>query len=35
MIVVPAYIPDIAKVQIWCAYAQVLLGEASFAHPIK
>jgi hypothetical protein len=34
-IVVPAYIPDIARVQIWCAYAQVLLGEASFAHPVK
>ncbi|MBH0188718.1 MAG: hypothetical protein HP493_07670, partial [Nitrospira sp.] len=23
----------IAKVQIWCTYAEVLLGEASFAKP--
>jgi hypothetical protein len=34
-IVVPAYVPDIAKVQIWCAFAEVLLGEASFHHPMK
>lgn len=34
-ITVPAHIPDIAKVQIWCAWAQVLLGETSFDHPIK
>jgi hypothetical protein len=34
-ITVPAYIPDIAKVQIWCAWAQVLLGEASFDRPVK
>jgi hypothetical protein len=26
----PAYISDVAKVQFWCAYAEVLLGEASF-----
>jgi len=26
----PAYITDVAKVQFWCAYAEVLLGEASF-----
>ena len=31
---VPAYVPDIAKVQIWCAYAEVLLGEASFERPV-
>lgn len=30
MIVVPAYVPDVAKVQIWCAWAEVLLGEAAF-----
>ncbi len=30
MIVVPAYVPDVAKVQIWCAWAEVLLGEATF-----
>jgi hypothetical protein len=29
-ITVPAYIPDVAKVQFWCAYAEVNLGEASF-----
>lgn len=29
-IAVPRYVKDIAKVQIWCAYAEVLLGEASF-----
>lgn len=34
-IVVPAYIPDIAKVQIWCAYAETNLGEASFDKPVK
>lgn len=31
---VPAYIHDVAKVQIWCAYAEVLLGEASFETPV-
>jgi len=34
-IVVPAYVKDIAKVQIWCAWAEVLLGEASFEKPVK
>jgi len=29
-LVVPSFVPDVAKVQIWCAYAEVLLGEASF-----
>jgi hypothetical protein len=29
-ITVPAYVPDVAKVQIWCAWAESLLGEASF-----
>jgi hypothetical protein len=33
-IVVPAYVPDIAKVQMWCAWAEVLLGEASFDTPL-
>ena len=32
---VPSYIKDIAKVQVYCAWAQVLLGEASFSSPIK
>ena len=33
-ITVPAYVRDIAKVQIWCAWAELLLGEASFSKPI-
>jgi hypothetical protein len=33
-ITLPAQINDVAKVQIWCAYAEMLLGEASFAKPI-
>ena len=34
-ITVPAFIPDIAKVQVYCAWAEVLLGEASFSSPVK
>jgi hypothetical protein len=34
-IVVPAYVPDVAKVQIWCAFAETLLGEAEFDHAVK
>lgn len=26
----PSYIPDVAKVQIWCAWAEANLGEAAF-----
>ncbi len=33
-ITVPAYVHDIAKVQIWCAFAETLLGEASFSSPV-
>lgn len=33
-ITLPAYVPDVAKVQMWCAWAEVLLGEAPFAAPI-
>jgi hypothetical protein len=33
-IVVPSYVRDVAKVQIWCAFAETLLGEASFAEPV-
>ncbi|HKY33208.1 MAG TPA: hypothetical protein VJV23_11775 [Candidatus Polarisedimenticolia bacterium] len=29
-ITLPSYVSDVAKVQIWCAWAEVLLGEASF-----
>lgn len=35
IITVPAYVKDVAKVQIWCAWAEALLGEASFAKPVK
>lgn len=34
-ITVPPYVKDIAKVQIWCAFAETLLGEASFPDPAK
>ena len=30
-ITLPSYVPDAAKVQIWCSYAETLLGEAPFA----
>jgi len=33
-ITLPPYIHDVAKVQIWCAWAEVNLGEAAFAQPI-
>src|SRR6516164_6657239 len=34
-ITLPAYIQDVSKVQIWCAWAEVVLGEASFDHPVQ
>ena len=34
-VVVPSYIGNIAKVQVYCAWAEVLLGEASFSQPVK
>jgi len=34
-ITLPAYVKDVAKVQIWCAFAEANLGEASFATPVK
>lgn len=34
-ITVPAYVKDIAKVQVYCAWAEVLLGESSFNSPVK
>jgi hypothetical protein len=34
-IVLPSYIQDVAKVQIWCAWAEALLGEAPFDTPMK
>jgi hypothetical protein len=32
---VPPYVHDVAKVQIWCVFAQTVLGEASFSSPVK
>ncbi|MGH7886073.1 MAG: hypothetical protein ACRENO_10305 [Thermodesulfobacteriota bacterium] len=34
-ITLPSYIPDIARVQIWCAFAETLLGETTFDAVIK
>ena len=34
-VVVPAYVKDIAKVQVYCAFAEVLLGETSFSSPVR
>ena len=31
----PKHVPDVARVVIWCAFAQVNLGEASFAKPVR
>jgi hypothetical protein len=33
-ITLPAYVKDVAKVQIYCAWAEAVLGEASFAAPM-
>ncbi len=33
-ITLPVHITDVAKVQMWCAWAEVVLGEASFTAPI-
>lgn len=33
-ITLPAYIADVARIQMWCAWAEVLLGEAAFTRPI-
>jgi hypothetical protein len=32
---VPSYVKDIVKVQVYCAWAQVLLGEASFSAAVR
>ncbi len=34
-IVVPPYVKNISKVVIWCAFAEVNLGEAKFSSPVK
>jgi hypothetical protein len=33
-IIVPGFVPDIVKVQMYCAWAEVVLGEAPFNQPI-
>ena len=33
-ITIPSYVHDVAKVQIYCSWAEALLGEAAFAKPI-
>lgn len=33
-ITLPGYVKNVAKVQIWCAWAESLLGEASFEKPV-
>src|SRR4029079_16713015 len=33
-ITLPTYIPDVVKVQIYCAWAEAVLGEAQFTAPL-
>lgn len=33
-ILLPKYVKNVAKVQIWCSFAEVNLGEASFGSPV-
>jgi hypothetical protein len=34
-VVLPSYIKDVAKVQVWCSWAEALLGEAPFDRVVK
>src|SRR5215510_7574378 len=34
-VMVPAYVHDIVKVQVYCAWAEVLLGEAGFSSAVS
>ena len=34
-ITLPSYIKDVSKVQIWCAFAEVVLGEAPFDMAVR
>jgi hypothetical protein len=34
-ITLPPYVKDVAKVQVYCAWAEAVLGEASFSSPVK
>jgi hypothetical protein len=33
-VVVPAYIHDVARVQVYCAWAEIVLGETSLQSPV-
>jgi hypothetical protein len=33
-VVVPAYVPNVVRVEVYCAFAQVLLGQADFSSPV-
>lgn len=34
-VVVPSYVQNIVKVQVYCAWAEILLGEANFSSPVS
>jgi hypothetical protein len=34
-VTLPVYIKDVSKVQVWCTFAEVLLGEAEFESPVR
>ena len=34
-VIVPAFVQDIVKVQVYCAWAEIILGEASFSMAVK
>jgi hypothetical protein len=34
-VVLPQDVKDVAKVQIWCAFAEVVLGETAFPSPVR
>ena len=34
-ITLPAYVKDVSKVRMWCAFVEVLLGEAEFTTAVK
>lgn len=34
-ITLPSYVPDVTRVQIWCSFAESLLGEATFETPVR
>ena len=31
---VPAYVRQVSQVRVWCAFAEVVLGEATFSSPV-